>query len=227
MIFSQYGNVLDIRIKRNISLRGQAFVIYDTKDSAVNAMKEIQGFPLFSKPMEIQYAHDKSYIITEMQGGQEAREAQKRKRKEEKEILSKEAKKIKTEMGQKLGKFQEEYATLYAYYNHFKNLQTNFFNSSKFILFHFSYIEKPNQNLSQFQTNYCLQTIFFSSKTYLLRPLRLKLMMLSVNFQDSKKYGWSQEKAQLHLLNTMMKCSLPSQNSPLINTILFPATPYA
>lgn len=89
--------MLDIIVKRNIKLRGQAFVIYKDKESSANAMKEIQGFPLFSRPMDIQYARDRSYIVTEMLGGSDAVAQQRKRRSEEMEQLSKDVKKVKTD----------------------------------------------------------------------------------------------------------------------------------
>jgi U2 small nuclear ribonucleoprotein B'' len=49
--FGQYGKVVDIIANRTIRMRGQAFVIFQNLDHALNAKKELQGFPLFSKPM--------------------------------------------------------------------------------------------------------------------------------------------------------------------------------
>jgi hypothetical protein len=35
----------------NLRMRGQAFVSFESKESAAKAMKDIQRFPLYSKPM--------------------------------------------------------------------------------------------------------------------------------------------------------------------------------
>ncbi|KAG0361708.1 hypothetical protein BGZ54_008996 [Gamsiella multidivaricata] len=58
-IFGQYGEVLDIVAHSNIRMRGQAFVIFGDKDVATKAMSEVQGFPLYGKPMVIQYSKKK------------------------------------------------------------------------------------------------------------------------------------------------------------------------
>jgi U2 small nuclear ribonucleoprotein B'' len=50
-IFSQFGKVIDIKVKRNIRHRGQAFVSFETSEIATKAMIKSQRFPLFDKPM--------------------------------------------------------------------------------------------------------------------------------------------------------------------------------
>ncbi|KAI7824667.1 hypothetical protein BC939DRAFT_138810 [Gamsiella multidivaricata] len=67
-IFGQYGEVLDIVAHSNIRMRGQAFVIFGDKDVATKAMSEVQGFPLYGKPMVIQYSKSKSDIHAKKDG---------------------------------------------------------------------------------------------------------------------------------------------------------------
>ncbi|KAF9993689.1 hypothetical protein BGZ80_001811 [Entomortierella chlamydospora] len=67
-IFGQYGDVLDIVAHSNIRMRGQAFVIFDNKDIATKALTEVQGFPLYGKPMVIQYSKNKSDIHAKKDG---------------------------------------------------------------------------------------------------------------------------------------------------------------
>ncbi|KAF8978001.1 hypothetical protein BGZ46_006950 [Entomortierella lignicola] len=67
-IFGQYGEVLDIVAHSNIRMRGQAFVIFDNKDIAAKALSEVQGFPLYGKPMMIQYSKNKSDIHAKRDG---------------------------------------------------------------------------------------------------------------------------------------------------------------
>ncbi|KAG0234919.1 hypothetical protein B0O80DRAFT_498201 [Mortierella sp. GBAus27b] len=61
-IFGQYGDILDIVAHANVRMRGQAFVIFEDKDIAAKAMGEVQGFPLYGKPMVIQFSKNKSDI---------------------------------------------------------------------------------------------------------------------------------------------------------------------
>ena len=50
-IFSQFGQIMDIVHMRNLKMRGQAFVIFKDINSASNALRSMQGFPFFDKPM--------------------------------------------------------------------------------------------------------------------------------------------------------------------------------
>nr|KAJ3419887.1 hypothetical protein HK105_006376 [Polyrhizophydium stewartii] len=67
-IFSKYGEILDIKVKRNVKHRGQAFVAFADVDSATRAKAEVHGFPLFSMPMDIQYAREQSFANSEVDG---------------------------------------------------------------------------------------------------------------------------------------------------------------
>ncbi|KAM6996553.1 U1 small nuclear ribonucleoprotein A isoform 2-T2 [Passerculus sandwichensis] len=49
-------------------MRGQAFVIFKEMSSATNALRSMQGFPFYDKPMRIQYAKTDSDIIAKMKG---------------------------------------------------------------------------------------------------------------------------------------------------------------
>ena len=49
-VFSEYGTILNIKVKRNVRMRGQAFITFDNIESATKAL-EVKGFPLFGKPL--------------------------------------------------------------------------------------------------------------------------------------------------------------------------------
>lgn len=91
-IFSPFGEILEISIKKNLKMRGQAFVVMKDVESATRAMNVINGFAFYNKLLDIQYARIDSDIIAKMEG---TYEQQKRKREEEKERRLKEAKKPK------------------------------------------------------------------------------------------------------------------------------------
>ena len=55
-IFSQFGQIMDIVALKNLKMRGQAFVIFKEINSASTALKSMQGFPFYDKPMRIAYA---------------------------------------------------------------------------------------------------------------------------------------------------------------------------
>ena len=50
-LFKSYGEVLDVVAHANLRMRGQAFVSFASADIAKKALKEVRGFPLYSKPM--------------------------------------------------------------------------------------------------------------------------------------------------------------------------------
>ena len=60
-IFSQFGSIIDIHAKKSLKMRGQAFVIFKEINSATQALRSMQGFPFYDKPMvniELVYKHD-------------------------------------------------------------------------------------------------------------------------------------------------------------------------
>jgi U2 small nuclear ribonucleoprotein B'' len=44
--FEDYGNILDIIVKRSLHRKGQAFVVFDSAESAATAQEELDGFEL-------------------------------------------------------------------------------------------------------------------------------------------------------------------------------------
>lgn len=67
-IFSQFGQILDIVALKTLKLRGQAFVIFKDINAATNALRSMQGFPFYDKPMRIQYGRKDSDVIAKMKG---------------------------------------------------------------------------------------------------------------------------------------------------------------
>ncbi|XP_029427761.1 U1 small nuclear ribonucleoprotein A [Rhinatrema bivittatum] len=80
-IFSQFGQILDILVSRSLKMRGQAFVIFKEITSATNALRSMQGFPFYDKPMRIQYSKSDSDIIAKMKGTFVERDRKREKRK--------------------------------------------------------------------------------------------------------------------------------------------------
>lgn len=50
-IFSQFGQILDVVAMKTLKARGQAFVVFKEIGSATNALRSMQGFPFYDKPM--------------------------------------------------------------------------------------------------------------------------------------------------------------------------------
>lgn len=70
--------------KTNLKAKGQAFVVFDNPDSALNAIEEVQGFELFEKPMHLALARTRSDATVLKNGNEEEFDAHKRRRMAEK-----------------------------------------------------------------------------------------------------------------------------------------------
>lgn len=77
-VFSQFGKILDVLAFKTLKHKGQAWVIFEDVASATEALKRMQGFPFYDKPMRIQYAKTKSDIIAKADGTFVPRERKKR-----------------------------------------------------------------------------------------------------------------------------------------------------
>ncbi|KZT02229.1 RNA-binding domain-containing protein [Laetiporus sulphureus 93-53] len=62
-LFKAYGEVLDVVAHGNLRMRGQAFVSFESAEAAKKALKEVRGFPLYSKPMQISFAKTRSDAV--------------------------------------------------------------------------------------------------------------------------------------------------------------------
>ncbi|OVA02628.1 RNA recognition motif domain [Macleaya cordata] len=77
-IFSQFGKILEILAFKTLKHKGQAWVVFEDVSSATNALRQMQGFPMFDKQMRIQYAKTKSDVIAKADGTFVPRERRKR-----------------------------------------------------------------------------------------------------------------------------------------------------
>jgi RNA recognition motif-containing protein len=50
-LFSQFGEIIDIVAMRAERLRGQAWIVFSDVGTATNALRQMQGFPFFEKPL--------------------------------------------------------------------------------------------------------------------------------------------------------------------------------
>ena len=89
--FSQFGPILDIVAWKSYKMRGQAFVVFRDITSATQAVRQMQGFPFYDKPMRIDYAKTKSDASAKLDGTYEAKAKAERqaKRKAEREARDK------------------------------------------------------------------------------------------------------------------------------------------
>lgn len=86
-LFSEYGEIIDIVAKTNLKAKGQAFIVFDSPESAQRAIDEVQGFELFEKPMQLAFAKTRSDATVKRTGDEEEFELHKRRRLAEKGIL--------------------------------------------------------------------------------------------------------------------------------------------
>ncbi|KAF2968241.1 hypothetical protein GQX73_g5340 [Xylaria multiplex] len=84
-IFSEYGNIIDIVAKTNLKAKGQAFIVFDKPESALQAIEEVQGFELFDKPMQLALARTRSDATVSSTGNKEEFELHQRRRLAEKD----------------------------------------------------------------------------------------------------------------------------------------------
>jgi RNA recognition motif-containing protein len=86
-LFSEYGEIIDIVAKTNLKAKGQAFIVFDSIESAQKAIEEVQGFELFDKPMQLAFARTRSDASVKRTGDDEEFESHKRRRLAEKGSL--------------------------------------------------------------------------------------------------------------------------------------------
>ncbi|KAL1192742.1 U2 small nuclear ribonucleoprotein B'' [Cardamine amara subsp. amara] len=67
-LFSQFGKILDVVALKTPKLRGQAWVTFSEVTAASNAVRQMQSFPFYDKPMRIQYAKAKADCIAKAEG---------------------------------------------------------------------------------------------------------------------------------------------------------------
>lgn len=67
-LFSQFGPIIDVVAMKTPKMRGQAFVAFREIPMATNALRAMQGFPMFDKPMRITFAKSKSHCFAKKDG---------------------------------------------------------------------------------------------------------------------------------------------------------------
>ncbi|XP_047328499.1 U1 small nuclear ribonucleoprotein A [Impatiens glandulifera] len=77
-VFSQFGKILEVLAFKTLKHKGQAWLVFDEVSSATNAIRQMQGFPFYDKPMRIQYAKVKSDVVAKADGTFVPREKKKR-----------------------------------------------------------------------------------------------------------------------------------------------------
>mmetsp|Transcript_8382 Transcript_8382/g.14090 ORF Transcript_8382/g.14090 Transcript_8382/m.14090 type:complete len:249 (+) Transcript_8382:37-783(+) len=73
-VFTQFGPIMDIVALKNFKMRGQAFVVFRDISAATQAVRQMQGFPFYDKPMRLAYAKTKSDATSKLDGSYQAKE---------------------------------------------------------------------------------------------------------------------------------------------------------
>jgi len=68
MVFTNYGEVLQIQASKGLKKRGQAWVTLSDQTSAAMALEKAQGFSFFDKPLVVAYANRKSAVEAKVDG---------------------------------------------------------------------------------------------------------------------------------------------------------------
>jgi len=79
--FSRFGPIEEIIAMKTDKLRGQAWIVFKEISSSTNALREMQSFQFYDKPMRVAYAKTKSDAIAKLDGTY----VEKKKRKAEEE----------------------------------------------------------------------------------------------------------------------------------------------
>merc|ERR1719432_334734 len=67
-VFAAFGGIIDIIAMKSLKRRGQAWIIFKETSAATNALRSLQGFPFYNKPMRINFARTKSDAIAKSDG---------------------------------------------------------------------------------------------------------------------------------------------------------------
>lgn len=67
-VCTPFGEVKDIIAMKSLKRRGQAWVVYQNIESAKEALVSLQKFPLYDKPMKIDFAKTKSDVVSKADG---------------------------------------------------------------------------------------------------------------------------------------------------------------
>ncbi|KAI7862636.1 hypothetical protein BDF14DRAFT_1853242 [Spinellus fusiger] len=67
-LFSTYGIILAINASATAKMREQAFIAFDNVASATAALRSLNGYTFYDRPMKIAYATTKSDAVAKLDG---------------------------------------------------------------------------------------------------------------------------------------------------------------
>lgn len=97
-LFSTYGAITQITAHKNLKMKGQAFITYESIENAQNALNKLQNFIIFEKPVHIQYSRSNSDNLYKQKAeeGQDTEQIIEIKQRKEKKIEREQLKKKRT-----------------------------------------------------------------------------------------------------------------------------------
>jgi RNA recognition motif-containing protein len=107
-MFSRFGRVIQVSAKKNVIMRGQAFIVFQSPAHAQEALKNLNKAPFFGKYMEVQWAKRDSDITLSPQKIENVRKTRRR-------VISKtyfQSAKFKERMTKKLAQRSKEIQAL-------------------------------------------------------------------------------------------------------------------
>ena len=67
-LFSGVGEVHEVHCKKNVRMRGQAFVVANNEEVAEQMIKELRGAMFYGKPLRLKFARNDSDFIAKLKG---------------------------------------------------------------------------------------------------------------------------------------------------------------
>lgn len=84
--FEAFGKILDVVAHKNLRMRGQAFIVFDSVDAAKKAQEGMANREVFGRQIEVQFAKSKSDATIAQSGNEDALEKHRRRRLAAKEL---------------------------------------------------------------------------------------------------------------------------------------------
>lgn len=88
-LFSTYGTIIQITAHKNLKMKGQAFITYDSIEHAQNAINKLQNFMIFEKPVQIQFSRSNSDNLHRQRSAEEEIDKRKEKKSEREQVKNK------------------------------------------------------------------------------------------------------------------------------------------
>ena len=67
-VMSQFGGILEVHARKTLKTRGQAWVVFQDVTSAANAVRNMEGFVFYEKPMTLSFASSDGDAVSRMLG---------------------------------------------------------------------------------------------------------------------------------------------------------------